>query len=399
VKRHRSPLLAAALLGLAATGLAGLPALAADPSGGHRTVAGPSEPTVVRHGPRVRAVVALTFDDGYAPWNVRRIVRVLAEEGVTATFFLNGVYMRRDPALWRAVGMAGHAIGNHTYLHQDATRLSSSRLVADLRYNQRVVEAATGRPMAPIFRPPYGRRNAATDAAAAAAGFPEIVMWDVSAADATRHPHAEASIRAATRGRAGSIVLMHAGPRLTPRILRAVIRSYRERGFTFVTVPALLGLPEAAGPAGSGAGGAGWPEAACRPEDRSLDCAVADRATPPVPLGDDLAERPAAGAAGDGTQADRGPAVAIPRRTPVPDRPPARSSAWARGPGATASVAILTVGLLAVLLAAGLLLAGRRPRRVALAASSVRRPAPPPEARRSDAGPGEPVPPDPDVPA
>lgn len=355
----------ASLVGLAAAaGLIAPPSWAADPAvDGGGTSVGRDRASLVWHGSRDRRVVALTFDDGYAPWNVRRIVRILGEEGIRATFFINGVYTRRDPALWRAIGQAGHAIGNHTYLHRDVTRMSTDRLIADLLYNQRVVEAATGRPMAPIFRPPYGRRNATTDAAAAAAGFPTIVMWDTSAVDATYTPRVRASVRAATRGRAGSIVLLHAGPSLTPKILREVIRSYRHRGFEFVTVPELLGLPEAAGGPGAGTSPAGPPEATCRGRDPRLECGLDDEAVPAAPPGDDLGGQPApADETGAGTAAAGAPGLPAlePHRTPVPELPPARASAWARGQAAETTVAVLTVGLLAILFLGGGLLGRKR---------------------------------------
>ena len=47
-------------------------------------------PVVVFHGPRTDRVVALTFDDGYAPANVRQIFGELTRAGVAATFFVNG---------------------------------------------------------------------------------------------------------------------------------------------------------------------------------------------------------------------------------------------------------------------------------------------------------------------
>ena len=42
-------------------------------------------PRVVFHGPRTDRVVALTFDDGYAPANVRQIFEELTRAGVAAT--------------------------------------------------------------------------------------------------------------------------------------------------------------------------------------------------------------------------------------------------------------------------------------------------------------------------
>lgn len=353
----RAAVLTLVVVGVLAAGPAG-PARAAGPiTAGDGTGSIQVRATLVWHGPRDRRVVALTFDDGYAPWNVRRILRILDDEGVVATFFVNGVYARRDPALWRAAGRAGHAFGNHTYDHADATRMTATALAADLRRNERVVEAATGRPMAPIFRPPYGRRTAATDAAAAAAGFATIVMWDTSAGDTARPARARASVRRATAGRPGSIVLFHAGPRLTPRILRAVIRSYRDRGFAFITVPDLLGLPavvSSGGPARPTAARAGDFCAAAVAGPRP-ECALEDEEGAPA--------QPAVGDADGGASAGGAPghvALPAPRRTPVPDLPPARASAWARGPGAETAVAVSTVGLLGLLLAGGAFMGRRR---------------------------------------
>ena len=49
-------------------------------------------------------------------------------------------------------------------------------------------------------------------------------------------------IKAALSGRNGSVVVLHCGPKATPRILRRIINGYRARGFGFVTVPVLLGM-------------------------------------------------------------------------------------------------------------------------------------------------------------
>jgi len=110
----------------------------------------------------------------------------------------------------------------------------------DLQRNARVWEAVTGTRMAPLFRPPYGYRNATTDLAAARAGFPNVVLWDIDPKDTIKRFTDGQLIHNASMGRAGSIVLLHIGPDATPRILARVIASYRARGFTFVTVPELL---------------------------------------------------------------------------------------------------------------------------------------------------------------
>jgi peptidoglycan-N-acetylglucosamine deacetylase len=221
------------------------PAASANPASGPGvTSLGPvvtafRDPRVFRHGSRTLPVVALTFDDGWSDANAHLIVDILLREHVPATFFINGVWLAQDPAFWRSVADAGFVAGNHTYLHHDATTMTSDALVRDLQRNARVWLAVTGHPMSPLFRPPYGARNAATDLAAAEAGFPDVITWDAPADDTGTLTDAQ-MIRSATAGGSGSIVLMHVGPDATPRILPSVIASYRARGYSFVTVPEIL---------------------------------------------------------------------------------------------------------------------------------------------------------------
>lgn len=187
-----------------------------------------------------RKLIALTFDDGWSPRAARQIYATLVQQHAAATFFVNSTYVRRDPALWRLIADAGFAIGNHTYDHRDLTGLSVATIVADIRKDARVFEQLTGYAMSPIFRPPYGARNRLVDAAIRAAGYPNEILWDTVTGDTAARRSDRAQIASAIEGDPGSIVLMHVGPASTPRILAAVIASYRARGYAFVTIPDLL---------------------------------------------------------------------------------------------------------------------------------------------------------------
>lgn len=197
-------------------------------------------PRVFHRGSAATKVVALTFDDGWSATNGRAILAILVREQVEATFFVNGVWLAKDPDLWQSIASHGFVVGNHTYLHQDVTKMGWTEIQRDLQRNARVWEAVTGTKMAPLFRPPYGYRNATTDLAAAKAGFPNVILWDIDPKDTIKRFTDGQLIHNASMGRAGSIVLLHMGPDATPRILARVIASYRARGFTFVTVPELL---------------------------------------------------------------------------------------------------------------------------------------------------------------
>ncbi len=366
------------------------PADAAGPSpaAGSSSAGAPVVARVIFHGDRRQRVVALTFDDGYGPRTVARIFDILTSEGVPATFFVNGAYIYQNPALWRRIAAAGYPIGNHTYRHADVVGRTPASVTADLLYNQHVFERVTGRSMAPIFRPPYGDHDAVSDAAASAAGFPTVVLWDVSSADTARHSSDASIATRAASGRPGSIVLMHAGPQVTPRILRHVIAQYRARGFAFVTVPQLLGLPwkgSAITPPSRSLADAA-PEPPCGGRIPAMVCGPVGAGSAPTPRGDDQGASGASasppvppggvpGAPGSAPQptssggpsgaALAGSTVAQPAVQLVRPRSTAlaRDEAWARQPGRDGWILQVTLGSLAVLLVLGALVGARERRR------------------------------------
>jgi peptidoglycan-N-acetylglucosamine deacetylase len=197
---------------------------------------------IVRHGPRTDNVVALTFDDGWSLSRCEAILSILEREHVAATFFPISIYVKRDAWFWRKVAALGFPIGNHTVHHLDMSKLPYQQQVDEIA-RARNTMAKVGVPMTPLFRPPYGAWNGDTVIAAEAAGYSKVMIWDTSMGDTSRLGNDNTHFHDAVRGRAGSIVLMHCGPGMTPRLLPKVIASYRQRGFRFVTVPQLLGVP------------------------------------------------------------------------------------------------------------------------------------------------------------
>ncbi|RYZ04046.1 MAG: polysaccharide deacetylase family protein [Myxococcales bacterium] len=108
------------------------------------------------HGPRDRAEVALTFDDGPSPDTTPQVLSQLAAAGVRATFFLVGRKVERHPELVREIVAAGHQVGLHGYAHDRLFSLRRPAHVAeDVRRSQAVLERA-GAPLPTLFRPPIG---------------------------------------------------------------------------------------------------------------------------------------------------------------------------------------------------------------------------------------------------
>jgi peptidoglycan-N-acetylglucosamine deacetylase len=99
--------------------------------------------------------VALTFDDGPHPEGTPAVLEALAKLDATATFFLCGEQVERNPGLAAEIVAAGHTAAVHGHRHRNMLRLSPRTFVEDLERGIAAIEDAVGlRPE--LYRPPYG---------------------------------------------------------------------------------------------------------------------------------------------------------------------------------------------------------------------------------------------------
>lgn len=194
----------------------------------------------VRQFTTERKVIALTFDDGWSPMRALQIVDILDQYGASATFFPYADAVVGAESTWRTIARR-FPIANHTTTHPNLTKLSASRIFDEIDGARRIIEAAIDRPMVRIFRPPYMDYNDTVREQAFRAGFKVMALWSVDSGDSIGLGDARVLNRAIA-GKPGGIVLMHAGPPVTVRVLARVIQSYKARGFTFVTLPEMLGM-------------------------------------------------------------------------------------------------------------------------------------------------------------
>ena len=214
---------------------------------------------VQRTGAR-RRLVALTFDDGPDPAWTPQILDVLKREHAPATFFVTGTNALGQRALLNRIVDEGSELGNHSTSHADLGREPAALVKLELNATARLVEAYTGRGMR-LFRPPFlGDADPGThdelhaSRAAADLGYLTVGL-NVDPLD-WRAPGVEAivantvrQVMAGTDARPAQIVLLHdaGGDRSqTVAALPRIIRTLRARGYDFVTVSTLAGLPRAA---------------------------------------------------------------------------------------------------------------------------------------------------------
>ena len=201
--------------------------------------------------------IALTFDDGpNAVWTPQ-IIRILQREGVPATFFVVGSQVVRNQGLVQTLHRDGFELGNHTFTHVDLSAVPGFERDLQISLTESSIAGITGiRPR--LVRPPYSSTPLAATAAQVAAwaaiarnGY-DIVLSNVDSEDWTRPGVSQ--ILANVLGRlppkgAGGIVLMHdsGGNRAeTVAALPRLIDTLRARGYSFVRVSDLAGVPPSA---------------------------------------------------------------------------------------------------------------------------------------------------------
>jgi peptidoglycan-N-acetylglucosamine deacetylase len=164
---------------------------------------------VLARGPRGARGVALTFDDGPSPEHTPRVLDLLDQAGVKATFFVIGRKAEAHPELVREIVARGHAVGLHSYAHDRLFSLRSAIAVErDLRRGLDVLERITG-VRATLFRPPIGHTSPPIARVVEALDL-EVIGWSARGLDGLAGARPErVAARVVPKLRDGAIVLLH----------------------------------------------------------------------------------------------------------------------------------------------------------------------------------------------
>jgi len=204
--------------------------------------------------------VALSFDDGPDPTWTPKILDILREKNVKATFMMIGSVAQENVGVMKRVVREGHQIGNHTYTHPDISEISPRQLQLELNLTERLFASKLG--IQPLyFRPPYDiDQDPDTDDQAEPAyriqqmGY-TIVGDQIDTDDWDEHPRktpqqiantvlAWLNMMKTKPQFQGSIILMHdGGGNRAPTVaaLPLLIDQLRAHGYKIVPVSSLMG--------------------------------------------------------------------------------------------------------------------------------------------------------------
>jgi peptidoglycan/xylan/chitin deacetylase (PgdA/CDA1 family) len=195
-------------------------------------------------------IVALTFDDGPHPVYTPRVLEILEDFGVKATFFLIGRQARSYPEIVQQIRAQGHEIENHSANHLFYLPwLPADRMRQEIVEAQTTIYQITGR-YPSFFRSPLGWVSNDLVAVCRELKLP-IINGSVKASDVSL-PGTEYIIQTVLdKTRNGAIIILHdaGGVGLfhdrtqTLEALPIIIQNLRDRGYKFVLINELVKGP------------------------------------------------------------------------------------------------------------------------------------------------------------
>ena len=186
--------------------------------------------------------IALTFDDGPHAKNTPRLLDMLKERNIKATFFLIGRSIGAHPEIVRRIIAEGHEVGNHTWDHKSLRAMSESGIADELQKTQDAIVAACGvTPL--IFRPPFGAITKKQEQAVMDRFHYTAIEWEVDTND-WKAPRTIAKVHDTILKdtHAGSIILCHDIHEPTIDAMPTTLDELMAKGFQFLTVSQMIKL-------------------------------------------------------------------------------------------------------------------------------------------------------------
>jgi peptidoglycan/xylan/chitin deacetylase (PgdA/CDA1 family) len=185
--------------------------------------------------------IAMTFDDGPHGVNTPKLLKMLRDRNIKATFFVIGECAAEHPDVLAQIDADGHEIGNHSWSHPNLAKCSEQRVREQLQKTDDVIYQVTNK-RCTLLRPPYGAFSEAQKRWAKKEFGYTTVLWSVDPLDWKRPGASVVANRIVSRTGNGSIVLAHDIHTGTVASMPSTLDQLLAKGYKFVTVSELLKL-------------------------------------------------------------------------------------------------------------------------------------------------------------
>lgn len=176
--------------------------------------------------------VYLTFDQGYEAGYTPKILDVLKENNVKATFFITGHYLNSQTDLVKRMVDEGHIVGNHTVNHYSMPEISDEKIKTELLDLHAAVYEKTGYEMK-YMRPPKGEFSERTLQLTANLEY-TTVMWSLAYDDfdeKKQKGEEYAKSKILDNIHPGAVILLHATSKDNANVLDYCIKEIKNMGY------------------------------------------------------------------------------------------------------------------------------------------------------------------------
>ena len=181
--------------------------------------------------------IYLTFDAGYEAGYTIKILDVLKEKGVSATFFITSHYLNTADEQVKRMIEEGHIIGNHTVNHKSMPEITDEEIEQEVMKLHQAVHEKYNYEMRYI-RPPKGEFSERTLKKCEDLGY-KTVMWSFAYCDWDENKQPtieEGKKKIVDNFHPGEIILLHSNSKTNSEILADIIDEARNQGYEFKTL-------------------------------------------------------------------------------------------------------------------------------------------------------------------
>lgn len=195
-------------------------------------------PQPVYRGNERKKTVALMVNVAWGTEYIPDMLKILKEEKVKATFFLDGSWLEKNPDMARRIAADGHEIGNHAYSHPLMSKISRNQMEREIGKTESLIER-TLNTKSKWFAPPAGDFNRMVCEVAAKHQL-QTVLWTVDTVDWRKSVSPGMMVTKVKRELGpGHLLLTHPTDR-TVKALRQILREGKRKGLKWTTVGEVL---------------------------------------------------------------------------------------------------------------------------------------------------------------
>ncbi len=185
--------------------------------------------------------IAITFDDGPHAVHTPKLLDMLKQRGLKATFYVVGQCAAEYPDIMKRIAAEGHEIGNHSWSHVALNGVGADSLRKQMENTNAAIAQSTGlRPA--TMRPPYGATSARLNKLFDEQYGMKVILWSVDPLDWKNRNAATVSSRIIQNTHPGAIILAHDIHATTVAAMPEVFDTLTAKGYKFVTVSELLAM-------------------------------------------------------------------------------------------------------------------------------------------------------------